>query len=148
MDDERDPAEAAWEAWSFLSAPAGVQISLLGPADEWFIREDPAKNPGANYLRGIANIVLTFGNAFMDSSDIVDTATFTAAARKLVEIPKRAFSKDALRTDPAWASVRELASKLLAEAGLPQNLPVKPFWIADFIEVEACLVDDPAADEP
>jgi hypothetical protein len=65
----------------------------------------------------------------------------------LCEIPTRAWSMGALRADPAWASVRELASRLLAEAGLPPNLPTKPFWIPDFIEVDAFEVEDPARDQ-
>jgi hypothetical protein len=144
--DERDPAEAAWEAWSFFSASADEQIPLIGPAEEWFTRENAATNPGANYLRGLASIALTFDNAFLDSTDIVDVGTFEALRKALWDLPSRAWNREALRADPEWAVVRDLAARLLAEAGLPPNLPTKPFWIPDFMEVEAFQIDDPAGD--
>jgi hypothetical protein len=140
--DARDSAEIAWEAPSFLASSAEEQVQLLGPAGEWFVREDSNSNPGANYIRGVANIFLEYENAFMDSADILDVTTSTALRDKLWEIPAKAWSKESLRIDPNWEDVRKIARKLLAEANLEPNPPTKPIWIPDFLEVEHYSVED------
>jgi hypothetical protein len=137
--DMSDPNEIGWELLSYLALEPARQEELVGPAEEWFCREDPEINPGSNYLLGVACALSTYKNGFVDSADLgYDSALFELNA--LLEL--MIFSSDMyfwtikdLYENYAWRLVRRLARATLEEAGLESNPPEKPFFLPDLLDV-------------
>lgn len=128
----------SWQLVSFLAVADNEQIALIGPAQEWFMKESPEVNPGANYLFGICLLLRENGTGrhfeeFANEESIemakllIDDKLFSGGSS--------VWSANALAIDPFWIRLRQLANKMLSKADLWINPPKKVLWLPDWTEI-------------
>ena len=123
----------AWEVVSYLALDPSDQVLILGPAEQWFCKEHPEVNPGANYLFGTAQALAAFKNNLSDSGGLAENSALAelAALLRLMTFATSEYvwSVSQLRDCAVWRLVRRLASLLMSEVGLQRVPP-------DLFEVE------------
>lgn len=125
-----------WQCISLLALDPDALLATAGPAQAWFVKED-ARNPGANYLFGLLQVLAENGGAHHFEATPEDLRErFNALLQTITQRKSPNFwQAQHLRTCPDWAALRQLAQRLLDENGLWPNLPAKPFHLPDHIEI-------------
>jgi len=129
----------AWKVLSFFASDPDQQISMIGPAEDWFCREDRKRNTGANYLNGMRIAYLEYWGSLFDSVG-EDQQTVLKSIHEQLEkmiLDKKCWSADALSDDNEWRYLRMLAGKALDMIGLHIMAPSqKPIWFPDIIHID------------
>lgn len=129
-----------WMALSFLASEPEQQKAKIGPAGDWFCKEDKNKNPGANYLRGIGIIYIDywgFGLAEVDGNhehEIVFIKIKNLFEKMFWE--KECWSQNTLAENRDWHDLRILANQALHALGLDLHPLRKPISFPDIIQME------------
>lgn len=126
-----------WKLVSFLALDAEAQKALIGPTEEWFVKEDAQINPGANYLCGVILLIEELGggyhfNRFAPSevdrmSELVDDLAWGRLEFR--------WSFETLEKDKRWLELRKLARVILERTGLSISPPKHPIWLPDKMEI-------------
>jgi hypothetical protein len=136
---EKDSASLilAWRLLSFFALETTEQAKLIGCANEWFVKEDSSRNPGANYLFGMLLIADEYAvsSRFFDWAPIEAdkiSALLSKMIQETVADRKRIYT---FQTDPSWNVLRNLAGALLEKSGAWINPPNAPYFLPEMTEI-------------
>jgi len=128
-----------WKVLSFFASKPEQQISMIGPTEDWFCREDMKKNPGANYLKGMRIAYLEYWGALLDRVEEDQKRVLENIYEQLEKmvLDKKCWSANVLAGSDEWRYLRTLAGKALDMIGLHIMDPSqKPIWFPDIIHID------------
>lgn len=125
-----------WKLVSYLALDLQEQQMLVGPTRQWFVKEDPHVNLGANYLCGTVGLLNHYGggqhfNVYAPN----EVNAMSVLLQELVRDNTLSWSFMELERDDRWLEIRALAKVVLEKAGLYVNPPKKPIWFPDELEI-------------
>ncbi|GEM_PF-2335294 len=133
--------EIIWKVISFFASEPERQMSMIGPAEDWFSEEDSRINPGANYLMGMSIAYAEYRLFMFDMVYDPDDETHTMILENIYDQIDNMWKKDcwsvhALAEDEDWRHLRELSQKALASYGFELNPPSEPFRFPDIFHID------------
>ncbi|GBC62446.1 hypothetical protein DENIS_3418 [Desulfonema ishimotonii] len=134
-----EAAKILWMVLSFFALKPEQQIVKIGPAGDWFCKEDENKNPGANYLIGMGIVyeeywIFGFDEAKNEHEEMIFKSIYEQLEKMFAE--DRCWSENALSENDDWQHLRMLAHKALDALGLHLHPLRKPICFPDVIHID------------
>jgi hypothetical protein len=131
------PFVLSWQLVSFLALGEPDQVIAIGSAENWFVKENPTVNPGANYLCGMLMLLSENGGGhhFDDFAPDESQEMATMVEEICSNRSNYQWSVSELREGRTWIRLRQLANTMLLKANLWINAPKEPLWFPDLMEI-------------